>query len=90
MIFSLYFIIGFVSACCRSSAAEVHAEAADDPPFTVCDLDGEAGRRSGAGPAVFGEEQKGKVHAIAGLQETTPGAHDAACTPARYSVTPSG
>lgn len=90
MICSLFFIIGFVSACFRSSAAKVHAEATGDPPFAVCDLDGAAGWKRGAGSAVFGEEQWGKVHAIAGLQEATPGAQDAACTPSRYSVAQSG
>lgn len=85
-IFSRFF---FFSACSRSSAAEVHAEATGDPPFSVCDLDRAAGWKSGAGLAVFGEEQWGKVHTVAGLQQTAPGAQDAACTPSRYSVTQS-
>lgn len=86
---SFFFFTGFVSACSRSSAAEVHAEATGDLPFAVCDGDGAAGRRSCAGLAVFGEDQQGEVHAVAGLQETAPGAQDAAHTPAGYSVTQS-
>lgn len=77
----------FIFVWSRSGVAEVHAEAVGDLPFTVRDGGRAGGQRSRAGLTVFGEEHRGEVHTVAGLQQTIPGAQDAAHTPAGYSMT---
>lgn len=70
----------------RSGAAEDHVEAVGDVPVTVSDGNRAAGRGNHPGLTVFGGEPRREVNSFTGLQQTAPGAQDAARTPARYSM----
>lgn len=76
----------FMLSLSRSGATENHAEAVGDVPVTGSECIRAAGGGNHALLTVFGGEPGGEIHSFTSLQQTAPGAQDAALTPARYST----